>query len=286
MTKFLIATLAATALLPVSAAAQTAHAGPRPNAGVTWHGRGGNQMVQHRGANRHVVMRRGGANHMVRRDHHAMRGGKHVFRRHHGINRHGGYKRIDRGFIVPPFWWGPQFHIQNWGSYGFAQPMHDRRWVRYYDDALLIDRSGRVHDGRWGMNWDQYDGQWAYDDQGVPYDGDDEDYRDDEDYAWDGEEGRYAEDDGPPPPPPLPPCYQDCPPPMPGYGHGYSYAYPGYGYGGGWMHGGMVTITETTVHAAAPQTVTETVYVEKKVKTKPRRSYKKARPRPLPGERG
>lgn len=281
MKRFLIASLAASALLPVSAVAQTGQAGPRPGAGVTWQGGGGNPMMRPHHGSRQVLHQRGGRNHVVRRDHHVVGGGNHVIRRHHGINRHGGYHRIDRGYIVPHFWWGPQFHIRNWGTYGFAQPMHDRRWVRYYDDALLIDRSGRVHDGRWGMDWDRYEDSWAYDDQGVPYyEDEDEPYAGDEDYEWDGE---YA---GPPPPPP-PPCDRACPP-MPAYGHGYSYAYPGYGYGGGWMHGGMVTITETTVHAAAPQTVTETetVYLEKKVKTKPRRSYKKVKPRPLPGERG
>jgi Ni/Co efflux regulator RcnB len=199
---------------------------------------------------------------------------------HHGINRHRNYKRIERGFIVPHFWWGPRFHVQNWGMYGFPQPMHGRRWVRYYDDALLIDHAGRVHDGRWGMNWDRYEDRWAHDEQGVPYyDGDSDYYPDDEDHAYaDGEAGPYAEHHGPPPPP----CARACHPPMRGYGHAYPHGYGAYG----WMHGGMVTITETTVHAAAPQVVTETVYIEKKVKAKPRRSYKRAKPRPRPGERG
>ena len=34
--------------------------------------------------------------------------------------------------------------INNWQIYGFADPGPDRRWVRYYDDAYLIDRDGRV----------------------------------------------------------------------------------------------------------------------------------------------
>jgi hypothetical protein len=198
---------------------------------------------------------------------------------HHAINRHRNYKRIERGFIVPHLWWGPRFHVQNWGMYGFARPMHGRRWVRYYDDALLIDHAGRVHDGRWGMNWDEYEDRWAYDEQGVPYyDGESDYYPGEEDDAWvEGEEGAHAEHHRPPPPP----CARVCPPPMP-----HPQGYGAYGYGYGWMPGGMVTITETTVHAAAPQVVTETVYVEKKVKTKPRRTYKRAKPRPQPGERG
>jgi Ni/Co efflux regulator RcnB len=223
--------------------------------------------------------------HMPRGQHRVVvrRDGNHMMRgRHHGINRHRNYKRIDRGFTLPHIWWGPRFHVQNWGMYGFSQPMHGRRWVRYYDDALLIDHAGRVHDGRWGMNWDQYGDRWAHDDQGVPYY--DEEYEDG-DYASDeGEDRPYPGHHGSPPPP----CAHACAP-VHGYGYGsgygHGYAYP-YGYGYGWMHGGMVTITETTVHAAAPQTVTETVYIEKRVKTKPRRSYKRAKPRPQPGERG
>lgn len=296
MKKFALAIIAATALVPVAAAAATGPAGGPPKAGVTWRNGGGNHMMMQRkgrqgGAQNFIIHRRGGGqvmggsqmmgghqmkgSHRMRGGHqmwgghqmkggHGMKGGG-----HHGINRHHRYKRIDRGFFVPNFWWGPQFQIQNWGMYGFSQPVEDRRWVRYFDDALLIDRSGRVLDGRYGMNWDGYADQWAYDDEGIPYyEGDD--YAEDEGYGY--EDRVYVDRRGPPPPPPMP-CPQAC-------------GYQGYGYGYGWMPGGMVTITETTVHAAAPQKVTETVYIERKVKAKPRRSYKRAKPRPQPGERG
>ena len=287
MNKFALAIIAATALAPVAAGAQSAPAGGPANAGVTWRNGGGNHMMMQRhgrqsGAQNFIIHRRGGGQmigggqmmgggHRMKGGHqmwggHGMKGGG-----HHGINRHHRYKRIDRGFFVPQFWWGPRFQIHNWGMYGFSQPIEDRRWVRYFDDALLIDRSGRVLDGRWGMNWDEYGDRWAYDDEGIPYyEGDD--YAGDEDYGYD--DRGYGDRRGPPPPPPPMPCPQAC-------GHqGY-----GYGYGYGWMPGGMVTITETTVHAAAPQTVRETVYIEKRVKAKPRRVYR-AKPRPLPGERG
>ena len=282
MNKFALAIIAATALVPVGAAAQTAPAGGHPNAGVSWRNGGGNHMMMQRhhgrqgGGRNFVIHRRGGGQmtgghqmmggHRMGGGHGMMRGG------HHGINRHHRYKRIERGFFVPNFWWGPQSQIQNWSMYGFSQPVQDRRWVRYFDDALLIDRSGRVLDGRWGMNWDDNSDRWAYDDEGIPYyDGDD--YADDEEYGYD--ERDYDGRRGPPPPPPPMPCAQAC-----------GYPGSGYGYGYGWMPGGMVTITETTVHAAAPQTVTETVYIEKPVRAKPRRSYKRPKPRPQPGERG
>ena len=290
MNKFVIFTLAATALVPVSAAAQSGHAVSRAHSASSAHSvsrshssaisrhRGGHQMMPRHHGNRQVFMHRRGGDHVMRGGNYMKRGGHHVIRRHHGMKRHHNFKRIQRGFIVPHFWWGPQFHVQNWSLYGFAQPMHDRRWIRYYDDALLIDREGRVHDGRWGMNWDEYGDRWAYDDRGIPYYDEDEGYED-----YDRDERGYAEHHVPPPPPPMP-CPQACG--HHGYGSGYAYPGYGYGYGYGWMPGGMVTITETTVHAAAPQTVTETVYIEKKVKSTPRRSYKRAKPRPQPGERG
>jgi Ni/Co efflux regulator RcnB len=275
MNKFVIAALAATALVPVGAAAQKSHSASHSssqsvshstshsNSGVSWQQRGhGAGMQRHHGKQRHFVKHGGGGKHMMRGRHHGGMGGHHK------------YQRINRGFHVPNFWWGPRFHIQNWNAYGFQQPMHGRRWVRYYDDALLIDDYGRVHDGRWGMNWDDYSDQWDLDENGVPYY--DDGYAQDEDYDWESEEDGYAGHRVPPPPPM--PCPRACG--HPGYGHG--------GYGGGymWIPGGMITVTETTVHAAAPQTVTETVYIKEKVKTKPRRSYKRTKLRPRPGERG
>src|SRR5690349_3694262 len=60
-------------------------------------------------------------------------GGGFVGGMHPGPNfRH---HRLQRGFMVHPFWFGPQFHVQNWQLYGFGAPRRDQRWVRYYDDA-------------------------------------------------------------------------------------------------------------------------------------------------------
>ena len=84
---------------------------------------------------------------------------------HPGRNFRG--HRLQRGFVIPPFWFGPQFHINNWQVYGFADPGADGRWVRYYDDAYLIDRDGRVRDNRYGMDWDRYGEEWEVED-GIP----------------------------------------------------------------------------------------------------------------------
>ena len=34
---------------------------------------------------------------------------------------------------------------------------------------LLIDRDGRVLDGRYGFDWDRYGERWAYGEDGAPY---------------------------------------------------------------------------------------------------------------------
>jgi len=241
---------------------------------------GGGHAAAH-GANRVVVRRHGGGD---------MRMGS-----HHRNRNYSGYHRIDRGFVLPQAWWGPRYGISNWSAYGLPQPIHGGRWVRYYDDALMIDSYGRVHDGRWGMTWDDRDDRWSYDDRGAPYRGGDDDYYD-EDYYEDERDGRYADhrgghgyerghdrghSHGAP-------CQQGCAPHAGAYGqhHGYGYGY-GYGYGGG------MVVTETTV-TTHPSVVTHH-YVEEQVvhqrrAAKPRKH--RAKPRyhrpapPPPGERG
>src|SRR3954465_13200377 len=147
-----------------------------------------------------------------------------------GMYMHGGmggrraahWQRINRGAYLPQMWWGPQFFIGDWGGYGLPAPVNGGRWVRYYDDALMIGPDGRVLDGRYGYDWDRYGDRWGYDDEGVPmYRGDgygDNDGAPDEE--WTEREERY--DEGPGPMRRMPP-----PPPRPG---------PAYGYGG-WGRG-------------------------------------------------
>ena len=233
------------------------------------------------------------------------------------------HRRLRHGVAIHPFWFGPQFHIANWQMYGFAHPAPDHRWIRYYDDAYMIDRSGRVRDARYGMDWDRYGERWA-DDDGIPAYYGRGDYRpDDEDYAWVEEQDRraYADrgyDDHHGggwdyseygrgtghgyPPPGCHPAPQPCggyggggghgyPPPMPSCrparqpcgGYGYQQSY-GYGYGYGWP----AMIVETTVTTAGSVTYTEEV-VEEVVRTRrahrPRRAPVR-RPPPPPGERG
>ena len=280
MNKLALLTLAASAaFIPAVAAAQ--------------HGPG--VRVSHGGGN--VVVRHGGPNVTVR---------------HHGGFRHPGrhfpHRRLQRGFFVHPFWFGPQFHVQNWQMYGFAPPPRDHRWVRYYDDAYLIDHEGRVRDERYGLDWDRYGERWAMDD-GIPaYYGRGDYHPDEEDYAWVESQrgwdyadqgggyghggygyghGGYGYGHGGYGPPPGGGC-QPMPMPQP-CGGGYGYGYYGYGYA-------YPIIIETTVHTGAAATTYEVV--EEVVEyERPRRRYRqrsapppRARPRPRPrppaGERG
>lgn len=176
------------------------------------------------------------------------RNGGRVIGAHRGINAYPHYRRFERGHFVPNYWWGPRFHVMNWGRYGLPQPMHGGRWVRYYDDALMIDPYGRIHDGRWGMSWDDHADQWSHDDRGIPA------------YAHDGyRDGRHYGRPG------LHPYPQP-------YGHGQPpYAHPGYGYGGG------MVVTETTV-TTSPTVITETVY-EDVIQSAPREAYRKRKAR-------
>lgn len=204
---------AGVALLPTMASAQAV--GARGGAGVSWGGgmRAGGGMQMGGG------MRPGGGMHMPggMRPGGGMPGGHAGGGRWQGGSWSGGGQwnggwgggvrmphfrpgqgfphRLRRGGFIHPFWFGPQFYIQNWQGYGFANPGDDQRWVRYYDDAYLIDRSGRVVDSREGLDWDQYGERWETSD-GIPsYYGRNEFQPGDEDYAYVEEQGaeRYAD---------------------------------------------------------------------------------------------
>jgi Ni/Co efflux regulator RcnB len=89
------------------------------------------------------------------------------------------YRPAFRGFVLPSYWISPSFYIGNYSRYGFSVPRAGYGWSRYYDDAVLTDRSGRVYDSVRGVEWDRYD----------RYDGDSEDYSDSYGYRDDGASG-------------------------------------------------------------------------------------------------
>ena len=131
--------------------------------------------------------------------------------------RHPSYHRLQRGWHLPQYWWAPRYEVRDWNMYRLPRPAQDGRWVRYYEDALLIDSHGTILDSRYDVDWDRHGESWGYDDRGVPS------YIDDPMYADDSD---YADDD----------MYADS----------RDYAAPAYAYPQAYSPG-MVTITETTV---------------------------------------
>jgi Ni/Co efflux regulator RcnB len=123
-----------------------------PGAGYA---RPGPQVVPHM-PNRTVIVRRG----------HGNRWGSHVGGRWWGgVNAPGGwnaYRRQTRGYVLPSYWIAPRFIVNDWRLYGLTQPTAGYRWVRYYDDAVMVDDRGSVFDSVQGVDWD---GGYAQDDR-------------------------------------------------------------------------------------------------------------------------
>ena len=79
----------------------------------------------------------------------------------------GRYNRVGRGYVVPGYLRAPNFYVSNWWNYGLGRPAYGQNWIRYYDDALLIDGYGRVVDTRYGMEWDRFGPPDGYPDYGY-----------------------------------------------------------------------------------------------------------------------
>jgi Ni/Co efflux regulator RcnB len=95
-----------------------------------------------------------------------------------GVNAPGGwgaYRRPARGWTLPSYWYAPRFYVSDWSTYGLAQPPQGYTWVRYYDDAVLVDGRGAVYDSVGGLDWDRYEAGYAAQDaayaEGAPSDG-------------------------------------------------------------------------------------------------------------------
>ena len=63
------------------------------------------------------------------------------------------YVRPFRGFLLPRVWIAPTYYIANWQGYRLPRPAPGYGWSRYYDDAVLTDRQGRVYDTVQGVDW-------------------------------------------------------------------------------------------------------------------------------------
>lgn len=63
------------------------------------------------------------------------------------------YRPLERGKHVPHAYLDGSYTVVDWNDWGFSPPGPGLRWVRYYDDGLLIDGEGRIVDARYGVDW-------------------------------------------------------------------------------------------------------------------------------------
>lgn len=73
------------------------------------------------------------------------------------------YRRPVVGYVLPRYWISPGYYIANYGAYGLPAPAYGYGWSRYYDDAVMTDRYGRVTDYRSDIDWDRYEGGYGPD---------------------------------------------------------------------------------------------------------------------------
>ncbi|SCW44702.1 Glycine zipper 2TM domain-containing protein [Sphingobium faniae] len=95
-------------------------------------------------------------------------GPRHGGRWHAGWRAPGGwaaYRRPVHGYILPRYWINPAYYISNYGAYGLPAPASGYGWSRYYDDAVMTDRFGRVYDRRGDIDWGRYEGGYTDDDR-------------------------------------------------------------------------------------------------------------------------
>ncbi len=207
------------------------------------------------------------------------------------------YRRLGRGHHLPAYWMGSSFRIPDYLSWGLAAPPAGYFWVRYYDDAVLVDGGGNVWDSVGGIAWadadayadagDGYAGAWSnsYSQSNVSVGAG---YRqpiepvDPNDY-YEQYPGGYA---------PPPAAY--APPPavqvQGGYGSSY-YGASGY-YGSGAYHYGApvgstvvitmpaTTTTTTVTEEVIEESVATTTYVRSAPRRVVRKPVKRYRPKP------
>ncbi len=195
---------------------------------------------------------------------------------HAGMRAPGGwgaYRRPVRGWTLPSYWVGGGFWIDDWSNWGLSRPAHGYGWLRYYDDAVLADRDGRVWDSVSGIDWNGGGGGGAASayagggyaaaaaaggggggGYGARYDAPDYD----DDYRDDRRERR------PIPAQPYPGGYAppSCASPCGAQGGGYAPGYRGYQGSGYYMAGPTVTTIVIQSGATTTTTVTEEVIEE------------------------
>lgn len=210
----------------------------------------------------------------------------------------GAYRRPSRGYQLDNYWMSPGFQIPDYYSYGLSAPPNGYFWVRYYDDAVMVDSYGRVRDSVSGIAWASAEagagyaaasaaasagGGYGYGQRGhiQPVDPNGAYYEDDYGYGDQsygtsyGDDIRYPEPQGGYAPPVVmgPPAVQmACPSHcQQSYGYGQQGYSGGSYYGGGYYGGGATTTTVTIQYA--PVTTTTTTTIEEEVIEESSSSY-------------
>ncbi|WP_022682748.1 RcnB family protein [Sphingobium bisphenolivorans] len=105
------------------------------------------------------------------------------------------YRRPVVGYVLPRYWISPAYGIANYGAYGLPVPASGYGWSRYYDDAVMTDRYGRVREVHSDIAWDHPD-QDAPPPSGIGYD-DEVTAPDSPPYGYEGRwTGTWRDEDG------------------------------------------------------------------------------------------
>jgi Ni/Co efflux regulator RcnB len=197
------------------------------------------------------------------------------------------YRRPTRGWSLPSYWFAPSFYITDYSNWGLSAPRSGYNWVRYYDDAVLVDSRGRVEDYSYDLDWDRGDAGYSDGYGYQDYESDGGAYAHSESYVQGGGYGAgyaqpgYVEQQ----------TYQGYPggyappvtyaPPVAQQSHG-STTYYQNGYAGGYAAGGYAygpTTTVTVYSAPVETTVTETIVEETVSYAAPVRTVRRAAPK-------
>lgn len=149
MRKFLIAALAASALVPTMASAQSAR-----------EVRQGQQEVQRDRADAQRAAQQGDwkkaqrARQEAREDQREVNEDWRDYRKAHRSTYQRGvyqaprglqYRPVAVGYRFQPAFYSNRYWVNNYGTYRLPSPGYNRRWVRYGNDVVLVDmRSGAV----------------------------------------------------------------------------------------------------------------------------------------------
>lgn len=64
------------------------------------------------------------------------------------------YTAFRPGVTIQRGYFAPRYYINDWNRYRLPRPGRNLRWIRHYDDVLLVNiRTGRVVDVQRGFYW-------------------------------------------------------------------------------------------------------------------------------------